>query len=425
MRQPSLASTTFSYPSTAFPFRTGRVCVGRTGGRDQWRRFPHGRPLSFIPMTNILPPEDGPLVSNPRKRWLVIFGVWTGIAVFFCLQTALRFITRGQPIGWWAFRSELVYWWIWIPLTPLAVAAVRRYWITRQNLWRTIPIHCAVALAIGLVHEGTLHLLLLWTQDQYIFTPVGQSINSLDWRRIPVGTLTGFYKYWALIGVYSAFVYARHTRLQQIHSAQMAARLAQAELQALRMQLHPHFLFNTLHAVSMLNFSDVDAANRMLVRLSDLLRMSLVNAGKQHVTLREELDFLRKYLEIEQTRFQDRLHVDMDVDESLLDAEVPNLVLQPLVENAIRHGVSRSAARGVVEISARRNRDDVILKVCDNGPGMPHDWNAERDSGIGLSTTIARLRQLYGERHTFSIGARAEGGTCAEITLPYRAEVLT
>jgi two-component system, LytTR family, sensor kinase len=191
------------------------------------------------------------------------------------------------------------------------------------------------------------------------------------------------------------------------------------------MQLHPHFLFNTLHAVSMLNFSDVDAANRMLVRLSDLLRMSLDNAGKQHVTLREELGFLGKYLEIEQTRFQDRLRVDIDVDENILDAEVPNLVLQPLVENAIRHGVSRIAQNGLIEITARRNGDDLILRVCDNGPGIAPQFNPVEDAGIGLSTTIARLQQLYGTHHRFSIAVRPEGGTCAEIVMPYRnAEVV-
>lgn len=370
-------------------------------------------------MTSLLPPEDGPLVPDARKRWLVIFAVWTGIALFFCLQDAVRFAMRNQPLEWWVIRSEVAYWWLWIPLTPLALAAVRRFWITRENRWRTIAVHCAIGLFIGFLHEGGLMLLLYVTRDNPMLVPVTANMQPIDLARMPVGILTGFYKYWALIGVYSAFVYARRTRVQQVHSAQLETRLAQAELQALRMQLHPHFLFNTLHAVSMLNFSDVDAANRMLVRLSDLLRMSLVNAGRQHVRLSDEMDFLRKYLEIEQTRFHDRLRVDIDVDEQLLDAEVPNLVLQPLVENAIRHGVSRSSQPGVIEISVRRNGDDLVLKVCDNGPGMPAPFNADEHAGIGLSTTITRLQQLYGDRHSFRIGPRNEGGTCAQIVLPY------
>jgi LytS/YehU family sensor histidine kinase len=264
------------------------------------------------------------------------------------------------------------------------------------------------------------HGLIMATKDIHLISSADQTIT-FDARRIPVGMLTGFYKYWALIGLYSAFVYARRSREQQIHSAQLETRLAQAELQALRMQLHPHFLFNTLHAVSMLNFSDVDAANRMLVRLSDLLRMSLDNSGKQLVSLREELDFLRKYLEIEQTRFHDRLRVVFDVDETLLDAVVPNLVLQPLVENAIRHGVSKSAQAGVLEISAQRREGKLNLRVCDNGPGLPLQWDLERDTGIGLSTTIVRLQQLYGSDHSFVLDRRAAGITCAEVVIPLRA----
>ena len=368
-------------------------------------------------------PDDGPLIASPGKRWLVIFAIWTGIALFFMGQSALRYTLRGDPLNWMNFRSELVYWWAWIPLTPIALLAIRRFPITRPTRSRAIPIHILLGLAIGLVHEGMLTAILQYTQQTGWFFPVGDGPRIIDFRRIPVGALTSFYKYWALIGVYSAFVYARRSREQQIHAAQLETRLAQAELQALRMQLHPHFLFNTLHAVSMLNFSDVDAANRMLVRLSDLLRMSLDTAGRQHVTLREELDFLRKYLEIEQTRFQDRLRVDFDVDENLLDAEVPNLVLQPLVENAIRHGVSKTAGPGIIEVTARLRGDLVCLRVCDNGPGISPSWDPELNSGIGLSTTIARLKQLYGSEHKFSIEPRAQGGTCAEVAFPLREVV--
>jgi signal transduction histidine kinase len=364
--------------------------------------------------------DDGPLIADARKRWLVIVAVWTGIALFFIGQSALRYTLRGDPLNWINFRAETVYWWSFIPLTPLVLLAVRRFPITRQSRSRTIPIHIVIGLAIGLFHELMLTSILLLTQNTGWFFPVGNGPRIIDPARIPVGALTAFYKYWAMVGVYSAFVYARRSRVQQIHSAQLETRLAQAELQALRMQLHPHFLFNTLHAVSMLNFSDVDAANRMLVRLSDLLRMSLDTAGRQHVTLREELDFLRKYLEIEQTRFHDRLRVDFDVDESLLDAEVPNLVLQPLVENAIRHGVSKMAGPGIIEITARRFEENLCLRVCDNGPGVSPTWDPELNTGIGLSTTIIRLKQLYGDQQSFRIEPRTQGGTCAELVFPVR-----
>lgn len=365
-------------------------------------------------------PVDAPLIANPYRRWLVIISVWTGIGLFFCGQQALRWVLRNEPIEVMGIRAELTYYWMWIPLTGLALLAVRRFPITRQHLARSISIHVVIALVIGALHEGMLIGILAATRDTGFFIPAGVDVPMFDARRIPISALTGFYKYWALIGIYSAFVYARRAREQQLQAAALQTRLAQAELQALRMQLHPHFLFNTLHAVSMLNFTDVDAANRMLVRLSDLLRMSLETSGRQQVTLREELDFLRKYLEIEQTRFHDRLHVEFDVEEQLLDAEVPHLVLQPLVENAIRHGIAKVAGAGRIEVSARRQAGRLCLRVCDNGPGVPAGWDPETSNRIGLSTTIARLRQLYGAEHSFSIVPRAGGGTCAEIVMPMR-----
>ena len=371
-------------------------------------------------MPNPRIPGNAPLIANPYRRWLVIMAVWTGIGLFFCGQVTLRWLLRNQPVDVRILRAELVYYWTWIPLTGLALLAVRRYPITRDRLARTIAIHSLFALLIGFLHEGMLVGILTLTRHTDFFIPSGEAIRLFDPRRAPVNALTGFYKYWALIGIYSAFVNARRSREQQLRAAQIETRLAQAELQALRMQLHPHFLFNTLHAVSMLNFTDVDAANRMLVRLSDLLRMSLDNGGRQQVTLRQELDFLRKYLEIEQTRFHDRLRVQYDVDESLLDAEVPHLVLQPLVENAIRHGIARIAAPGIIEISAHARADQLVLQVCDNGAGLSPAFSVDQHTRIGLSTTIARLKQLYGDAQRFTIQPRAEGGTCAEVVLPLR-----
>jgi signal transduction histidine kinase len=371
-------------------------------------------------MASLRAPADAPLIANPYRRWLVIIAVWTGIGLFFCGQLTLRWLLRYQPIDVRGLRVELVYYWVWIPLTGLALLAVRRVPITRDRLARTIAIHVGLALLIGFLHEVLFIGILAASRHTDLFMPPGESIRLFEPRRLPVNALTGFYKYWALIGIYSAFVHARRSREQALRAAQVEARLAQAELQALRMQLHPHFLFNTLHAVSMLNFTDVDAANRMLVRLSDLLRMSLESSGRQHVTLRQELDFLRKYLEIEQTRFHDRLRVHFDVDQDLLDAEVPHLVLQPLVENAIRHGISKIAAAGVIEVSAHSDGGQLVLRVCDNGAGLATDWSVEQNTRIGLSTTIARLRQLYGDRQSFTITPRAAGGTCAEVILPLR-----
>ena len=197
----------------------------------------------------------------------------------------------------------------------------------------------------------------------------------------------------------------------------LEVQLAQAQLQALKMQLHPHFLFNTLHTVAMLNYTDVEAANRVLVLLSDLLRMALDNVDTQEVPLKQELDFLTRYLEIEQVRFQDRLIVRMDVDPTTLDAYVPNLILQPLVENAIRHGVSKKADAGHLEIQVRRVNGQMCIQVLDDGPGLPKNGIEE---GIGLRTTKARLAQLYGEAHHFDLMPGPNGGVVASLTIPFR-----
>ena len=363
--------------------------------------------------------RDEPLIREPGKRWLVNIAVWTGIALFFCGQDAISMLTRGQQLQPWVFRAEFAYWWAWIPLTPMALWLARRFRISRANWHRTVAIHCGAALLIAATHE-TILLGLAYALHGGPFSIMSPDdmFTARAFRRFPVMVLTGFYKYWALIGVYYAFDYARKYRERDVAAAELASKLAQAELQALRMQLQPHFLFNTLHAVSMLNFTDVDAANRMLVRLSDLLRMSLDNSGRQTVPLRVELDFLAKYLEIEQTRFHDRLEVSYDVDPQLLDLEVPYLILQPLVENAIRHGTARLAHNGRIHVAATRSGKELVLSVCDNGPGLPRDWSVEHSAGIGIGNTRARLRQAYGSSERLTLQPRADGGVCAEVRIP-------
>ena len=190
--------------------------------------------------------------------------------------------------------------------------------------------------------------------------------------------------------------------------------LTRAELQNLKMQLHPHFLFNTLHTISVLMMRNVTAANRMLIRLSDLLRITLDNAGAQEVTLKQELDFLNGYLEIEQTRFHDRLTVNRDIDPATLDVMVPNLLLQPLVENAIRHGISTRADAGLIEIRSRREADRLVIEISDNGQGLP--GNVKK--GVGLANTEARLEQLYGNSHSFALLPAPSGGLLVRIVIP-------
>jgi signal transduction histidine kinase len=362
--------------------------------------------------------RDEPLIRDPAKRWAVIAGVWTGVALFFLLQDTVGSIAvRGTQLEAWRVRSGLVYWWLWIPLTPIALQAARRFRISRATWPRALAVHTLLAIVVSLVHDLLLFGLVAVLEGSALRMSPPADPVTLAWLR-RLQNLTGFEDYWALIGAYYAFDYARKYRERAVAAAQLETRLAQAELQALRMQLQPHFLFNTLHAVSMLHFTDTDAANRVLVRLSDLLRMSLDNAGRQVVPLRAELEFLTKYLELEQTRFHDRLQVSYDVDPQLLDLEVPHLILQPLVENAIRHGIAQLARDGRIEIAGRRLPHHLELCVCDNGPGLRDGWSAETDAGIGISNLRARLRQAYGAAELLTLEEPPEGGLCAIVRIP-------
>src|ERR1700686_1143876 len=185
------------------------------------------------------------------------------------------------------------------------------------------------------------------------------------------------------------------------------------------MQLQPHFLFNSLNTISVLMMRDAEAANRMLVRLSELLRLSLDHVSSQEVTLRQELQFLNGYLEIEQTRFQDRLTIDKQIEPATLDAAVPNMILQPLVENAIRHGIAKRPEPGTVEIRSRVEGANLRLEIRDNGTGLATNSNSS-STGLGLANTRARLQQLYGSQHQFELGNASVGGVIVSILIPFR-----
>ena len=248
----------------------------------------------------------------------------------------------------------------------------------------------------------------------------------LFFKKIHLNLLT----YAALVGISHAerFYRGNQERKAEAHRLeaekhQLAAQLAGAELSALQMQLNPHFLFDALNTLSEMIHQNPKAADKMIARLGDLLRLSLERGQAAEVMLEKELEFLRKYLEIEELRFHDRLSISYDVAPETLDAQVPNLILQPLVENAVKHGVAMLPGKGSIEISARRDHDRLKLAVRDNGTGLSSDWE-NTDSGererIGISNTRARLRQLYDGGSSFEIKTAATGGTEVKIEIPFR-----
>jgi LytS/YehU family sensor histidine kinase len=214
--------------------------------------------------------------------------------------------------------------------------------------------------------------------------------------------------------------YTRTIRERELRAVQLEEQLAKTRLQVLKNQLQPHFLFNTMHSISSLMLTDVRAADRMMTRLGDLLRMSLDSAGTQITTLSREIEFLNCYLEIEKVRFAERLTVIYDISPETLDAPVPNLLLQPLVDNAVKHGISKLAGGGEIRIAATIRSDQMKIEISDNGPGTSNKESLP-SSGLGLRITRERLQSLYGHDQSLELLSLPEGGTRAQVCIPFRA----
>ncbi len=316
---------------------------------------------------------------------------------------------------------NLVYWYIPALLAPIIMAFALRHPIDRVHWPRQIALHAAGALSYSVVHTAVMTALraLLMTLGKRPadfpgwrnFTLLAY-LTQLDWLLMT---------YLFLIGLAYAFAYRRESEGRALNASQLETRLVEAQLQSLQRQLHPHFLFNTLNTISGLLRTDPDAADVMIDRLGDLLRMTLHKSGIQEVPLKEELDVLQKYVEIEQTRFGNRLSVEMHVQPETLDAQVPNLALQPLVENAIRHGIAPNARAGWISVHASREGDQLVLQVRDSGDGLPPDRLMALNRGVGLDNTRARLSHLYRDRYEFSF-SNLERGFCVTVRIPFEVE---
>ena len=350
-------------------------------------------------------------------RWALVFLFWTLIGLSFASQFYLSSYKAGRPVTWGqAVSWSMGDWYVWALMSLPIIQLARRFRFDDVKWGRNVVVHLAASAICSLVYMA----LRAWVgQAQSRWG--GQAVSFAEtFTPLLVKTFhLNLLIYWVIVSVHHAFDYYRQMQARELRAAELEKRLAQSRLQALQMQLNPHFLFNSLHAISALMHRDVEAADRMIARLSDLLRYALESTTSQEVPLRQELDFLSRYLEIEQTRFGDRLAVGLDVAPETLDALVPNLVLQPLVENAIRHGIEPRAKPGRIELRARREKGKLKLEVRDNGVGLsPGRPPAE---GVGLSNTRARLQQLYGERHRFELGNAPGGGLAVCVELPFHS----
>jgi two-component system, LytTR family, sensor kinase len=356
-------------------------------------------------------------------RWVLIFISWSLIAIFFAGRSVVAYLSRGLPAQLlnYVVISELVYWCIWAPLLPLIFWFARRFPIRRKYWLRGGLLVVVFGLLITLFQVSLEVVINLKIVPALLNIPPAIIDKFGGIKGIALITsFTSIIVYLFVIASYYTFDFYQRYRARDTKATQLEGMLAKAELQNLKMQLHPHFLFNTLHTISVLITKDPEAANQVLIRLSDLLRMVLENIGTQEVKLREELEFLSGYLEIEQIRFRDRLKVSLRIEPDILDARVPSFILQPLVENAVRHGISQLLGSGVIEISGRREDAMIRLEIKDNGSGLEADNENPIKEGIGLSTTRARLFQLYGADQLFEVCDGPGGGVLATIILPYR-----
>jgi two-component system LytT family sensor kinase len=340
-------------------------------------------------------------------RWVLAFVCWTGVGLFFASQTYLTYMTTGgkAPLGF-VLEMNLSEWYLWAVLAPGIVWLARSFPIDRRTWTRSLPIHAVAAVGVAL---ATWQLNNLFRQ--YVLG-VRQTTSLVYVFHQNLVT------YSLVVAATQGYLYYRRYRQSEVRSAQLTAQLAEAQLQALRMQLHPHFLFNTLNAISTLVHKDPESADRMIARLSDLLRLTIENVGVQEVPLAQEIEFLERYLDIERTRFGDRLTVDTDIAPETLDASTPYLILQPLVENAIRHGIASRASPGHVVVRARRDGGMLVLEVRDDGPGIPAGGAPK--SGVGISSTRARLEGLYGRAHRFDWTNADHGGSIVTVAFPFR-----
>jgi signal transduction histidine kinase len=354
-------------------------------------------------------------------RWLLVAAFWTVIVLAYSTRGELRF----GPYEWVeisrldAIKSAMAQWYTWGLLSVVIYWVNRKLPVAPDALLRRLLIHIPLSLvftvAFSYMNRGATILLDAPNDPNWVGATVIETTSRVIYR-------FGTFVYWAIAMICVALDYQSDLKDRQIRTADLERLLSEARLTTLRSQLDPHFLFNTLNSISAYVESAPSQARLMIEQLGDLLRLSLEQAEQQEIPLERELTFVDRYIQLQLVRFADRLEVDVRVDPEVLSAAVPTFILQPLVENAIRHGTSALPSAGTIQLSAWRAGEYLHLRLRDNGPGLPRGWTLDRNMGIGLANTRARLEHLYGEgEYSLSVAPGQERGTCVDLTIPYRA----
>jgi len=358
-----------------------------------------------------------------KRRWaniLLVVAIATLLGLLFAAQLYVIYVQSKREIHWPSiFASALPFWYLWALLVPAIVGLARRVPIDRVHVFRALLVHVPAAAIAAALHQA-LYILtgcMLERRDRpcHFFSAFSENVFSFYF-------MVGIIVYFAILLGTQAVDFARRFRESQLRASRLESELSTAQLRALRAQLQPHFLFNTLHAISALVARDPEAADRMIADLSDLLRLALEDVEAVEVTVRRELELVERYLSIERTRFADRLTVNFSIPPETLDARVPSLILQPLVENAVKHGVSRRQTPGWIEIRAAREGGRLRLRIRDGGAAEDRPAAGELREGVGFRSTRSRLEYLYGADHSFDYGFDSDGVFRVDVSIPARGD---
>ena len=365
-------------------------------------------------------PVDAPSPHMRSSRWFWTAAIWSGIGLFDATQTVVVMRSEGMHHNWVRLFFVLLLAWLpWALATPLVLRLGRSYPLAQWRRVSTWSVHLAACATIGLVW-ATLNASLEKLLNPWANVPGPDPFVQLWLQKFENGLL-GYVVLYATILLVSHTLESREKlALQQTETARLNEQLSKAQLNSLRNQIEPHFLFNTLNAIAgLVREKRNDAAVSMIAGLSDFLRRVLEDSNRHEVPLGEELDFALKYLDIQKVRFGDRLHVSASVPSELLPAPVPSLILQPMVENAIKHGIAKRVQGGAIRITALRSNGRLTLSVYNDGPKLPEGWDKTR-SGIGVSNVQTRLQGLYGQAFDLTMRNQEPGGVEVSLSVPFK-----
>jgi two-component sensor histidine kinase len=362
-------------------------------------------------------PHTGSGIRLGARGRLLVFGFWTLFGLIESTNAYVAQTQRGADADYLrALINNMPWWWLWAAMTPVVFLVARRVRLDGRRLPLAIATHLAAGAALVALHIAAAGTLFHYTSGARAPGGLSGQLVGITLSFLPSELLT----YAAVVGAYLALEYGARAREGELRAARLEAQASEARLSALRMELNPHFLFNALNGIAgLVRLREHETAVRMLAQLGDMLRETLTGTGTAEVPLEDDLALLDRYIELEQMRFRDRLTVERSIDADVHDALVPPLLLQPLVENALRHGVGGAAGAVRLTISARRENGTLTLTIADSGAGVRPHPPSSRPNGVGLANTRARLAQLYGLNGTLALRNADGGGAIAEVRMPY------